>query len=115
MKKLRSAVASVVCASLLLPVLPSAHATAAPIGKTTITNDDGAVTLVGRRGRGWGPGAGAIIGGLIVGGLIAASIREGRADDRDMRRCDRDFRGFDPRSGTYIDRYGEERICPYLR
>jgi hypothetical protein len=32
-----------------------------------------------------------------------------------MLRCDRDFRGFDPRTGTYIDRYGEERVCPYLR
>jgi hypothetical protein len=112
-KKLRSAVASIVCASLLLPALPVAHAVAAPVGMTNITNNDGGVTLVGRRG--WGPGAGAIIGGLIVGGLIAASIREGRADNRDLRRCDRDFRGFDPRSGTYIDRYGEERICPYLR
>ncbi len=79
--------------------------------KTTISKFDNGVTLVGRRG--WGPGA--LFGGIIAGALIATAIREGRADDRDMRRCDRDFRGFDPRSGTYIDRYGDERICPYLR
>ncbi len=115
MKRMRSTIAWVVCASLLLPVLPLAQATAAPLGKPSVTIGDGYVTPVGRRGRGWGPGAGAIIGGLIVGGLIAASIREGRADERDMRRCDEDFRGFDPRTGTYINRYGEERVCPYLR
>jgi hypothetical protein len=109
MNRTKSTIAALVCASLLTPALP---AVAAPVGMTAITKSDG-VTLVGRRG--WGPGAGALIGGLIVGGLIAASIREGRADDRDMRRCDEDFRGFDPRTGTYINRYGEERVCPYLR
>ncbi len=40
----------------------------------------------------------ALFGGIIAGALIATAIREGRADDRDMRRCDRDFRGFDPRT-----------------
>jgi hypothetical protein len=99
------------CASLVLPALPVAQAVAAPVGKTPIAKTDNGVTLVGRRG--WGPGA--LFGGIIAGALIATAIREGRADDRDMRRCDRDFRGFDPRSGTYIDRYGDERICPYLR
>jgi hypothetical protein len=113
-RRTKSSIAALLCASLILPALPVAQAVAAPVGKTAITKSSEGVTLVGRRG-GWGPGAGAIIGGLIVGGLIAASIREGRADDRDMRRCDRDFRGFDPRTGTYIDRYGDERICPYLR
>ena len=113
MNRTKSTIAALVCASLLTPALPAVQALAAPLGKTAITKSSDDVTLVGRRG--WGPGAGALIGGLIVGGLIAASIREGRADDRDMRRCDEDFRGFDPRTGTYINRYGEERICPYLR
>lgn len=108
---MKSTIASLVCASLLVPALPFAGASAAPLAKTAISKAGEGITLVGRRG--FGPGA--IIGGLIVGGLIAASIREGRADDRDMRRCEEDFRGFDPRSGTYINRYGEERVCPYLR
>lgn len=111
MRRTKSAIAALLCASLVLPALPVAQAVAAPVGMTTISKFDNGVTLVGRRG--WGPGA--LFGGIIAGALIATAIREGRADDRDMRRCDRDFRGFDPRSGTYIDRYGDERICPYLR
>jgi hypothetical protein len=107
---MKSTIASLVCASLMVPALPFAGASAAPVAKSAISGTGNGVTLVGR---GWGPGA--LIGGLIAGTLIAASIREGRADDRDMRRCAEDFRGFDPRSGTYINRYGEERVCPYLR
>lgn len=106
----RTSIASLVCASMLVPMLPLAATQAAPIAKTAIARDSG-VTLVGRRG--WGPGA--IIGGIIAGTLIAAAIREGRADDRDMRHCAEDFRSFDPHTGTYINRYGEERVCPYLR
>ena len=112
MKRMRSTITSIVCASLLLPVLPLSQAAAAPFGKPAITLGDSHLTPV-RRGRGWGPGA--LFGGIIAGALIATAISEGRADDRDMRRCDRDFRGFDPRTGTYIDRYGDERVCPYLR
>ena len=108
---MKSTIAALVCASLVTPTLPLAQAVAAPVGKTAITKSTEGVTLVGRRG--WGPGA--LFGGIIAGALIATAIREGRADDRDMRRCDRDFRGFDPRTGTYINRYGDERICPYLR
>lgn len=83
-----------------------------------------AVTPVYGRHGGWGrggiwrgPGAGiAILGGVIIGGaLVAAAIAEHRASGSDMRRCARDFPGFDPRSGTYEDRYGEIRVCPYLR
>ncbi|MEI9901223.1 MAG: hypothetical protein WDN31_15005 [Hyphomicrobium sp.] len=110
MKRVRSSIASLVCASMLLPALPLTAAHAAPVAKTTIAKESG-VTLVGRRG--WG--AGALIGGLIAGTLIAASVREGRADERDMRRCARDFPDFSWRTGTYINRYGDERICPYLR
>jgi hypothetical protein len=110
-RRTTSSIAALLCASLILPALPVAQAIAAPVAKTTITKTDDGVTLVGRRG--WGPGA--LFGGIIAGALIATAIREGRADDRDMRRCDEDFRGFDPRTGTYINRYGEERVCPYLR
>jgi hypothetical protein len=107
---MKSTIASLVCASLLVPALPLASAQAAPVAKTTI-NKDSDVTRIG--GRGWG--VGALIGGIVGGALIASAIREGRADDRDIRRCEEDFRSFDPRTGTYINRYGEERVCPYLR
>jgi hypothetical protein len=114
---MRSAIASIVCASILLPALPLAQALAAPLGKPSITIGDSYVTPVGRRGRGrgWGPGPGAIIGGIIAGTLIAAAISEGRAHEEDIERCEYEFRSFDRRTGTYINRYGEERVCPYLR
>lgn len=116
MKKMRSSISCLVCAAVLAPLLPVAGAQAAPLGKMTISKDDG-VTLVHRRGRrgGGGAGAAALFGGIIAGAIIASSIREGRAEERDMRRCEEDFRSFDPRTGTYINRYGEERVCPYLR
>lgn len=117
-KRTKSTLASIVCASLLLPALPLAPASAAPLGKTAINNGDSSVTLVGRRGghhHHHGPGAGAIIGGIIAGTLIAAAISEGRAHEDDIERCEYEFRSFDRRTGTYINRYGEERICPYLR
>ncbi len=109
--RMKSMIGSVVCASLLMAALPLASAGAAPIGMPVIKNSDTGVTLVGRRG--WGPGA--LFGGIVAGALIAAAISEGRADDRDMRRCARDFPHFSYRTGTYINRYGEERVCPYLR
>lgn len=119
MKGTKSTIATIVCASLLLPAMPLAHAMAAPPGKMAINNGDSNVTLVGRRGghhhHHHGPGAGAIIGGIIAGTLIAAAISEGRAHEDDIERCEYEFRSFDRRTGTYINRYGEERICPYLR
>ena len=122
MSKLKSIVASVVCASLMLPALPAAYAAAAPLPKPGFSADD-TIILVDRRGRGRGhhrgghrgAGAAGIIGAIIAGTIIAAAIREGRANERDIERCDEDFPDFDPRSGTYIDRYGDERVCPYLR
>jgi len=110
----------VLCAGLLAPALPVAQAQAAPLPKSGISAA-GSVTLVGRRGRGWrgrrhhGHGAAGIIGAIIAGTLIAAAVREGRAHEADLRQCDEDFPDFDYRTGTYIDRHGDERVCPYLR
>jgi len=118
MKRVNSIVASVVCAAIVAPLLPASIAQAAPVTKPSFTVDDGNVTLVHRRGRrgGGGPGAAAaIFGGIIAGAIIASSIREGRAEERDIRRCEDEFRSFDRRTGTYINRYGDERVCPYLR
>jgi hypothetical protein len=105
----------------MAPTLAAVTASAAPLPKPGVSTGDG-VTLVDRRGRGHrghrrhgGSGAAGIIGAIIAGTLIAAAIREGRADDDDIRRCAEDFPDFDPESGTYINRYGDERVCPYLR
>lgn len=62
-----------------------------------------------------GRGAAALIGGIVAGALIAGAIREGRASEYDMDRCADDFRSFDPETGTIINRYGDEVVCPYLR
>jgi BA14K-like protein len=65
-------------------------------------------------GRGWGPGA--LIGGVIIGGVLtAAAIAEHRAEPSAMRACARDFRSFDPRSGTFVNNDGDVRVCPYLK
>jgi len=107
-----------VCASLIISALPAPQANATSLPKPGIGAEKN-ITLVGRRGRGRhrhrGHGAAGIIGAIIAGTLIAAAIREGRADDADLRRCDEDFPDFDYETGTYINRYGDERICPYLR
>jgi hypothetical protein len=125
-KLLKPILVPVLCASLMVPALPVTQARAAPLPKPAASSHDG-ITFVDRRGRGggWrhhgrhrgdrGSGAAAIIGAIIAGTLIAAAIREGRADEDALDRCDEDFYGFDRRTGTYINRYGEERVCPYLR
>ena len=46
--------------------------------------------------------------------LIAPAILEGRATEDAMARCTAEFRSFDARSGTYVARQGEVRVCPYL-
>jgi hypothetical protein len=113
-KSSRKLLIPVLCASLLAPALPVASAQAAPFAKPAV-NASSSVDQVYYRGGGWGWGPGGIIGGLIAGTLVAAAITEGRARHDDIRACERDFPHFDPRTGTYINRYGEERICPYLR
>ena len=126
MRLTRSILVPVLCASLMAPALLAVSASAAPLPKPGIAKDEN-ITKIQRRGRGWrrgygyrrgpyrrGYGAGALIGGIIAGTIIAAAIREGRARDHDMRRCAYEFRSFDPVTGTYITYEGEERICPYL-
>jgi hypothetical protein len=120
---LKQFLVSVLCVSLLLPAIPVTQASAAPLPRAGIGADDGSIVLVGRRGHGrhhhrhrhGGSGAAGVIGAIIAGTLIAAAIREGRAHEDDLERCDADFPDFDYETGTYINRYGEERICPYLR
>lgn len=117
----KSILVPVLCASLMVPMLPAPRSSAAPLPYASVESGGGLV-LVDRRGYGGrhhrgrrGPGAAGLIGAIIAGTLIAAAIREGRAEESDLRACDRDFPDFDYESGTYIDRYGDERICPYLR
>jgi hypothetical protein len=107
--------AAVMLSTATVGALPAA-ALAAPKA-SGIGTVAGATPIYWRRGFGWwGPGpAAAILGGVIIGGAItAAAVAEHRAEARDIRRCGRDFPGFDPRSGTYVDPHGEVRVCPYL-
>lgn len=65
-----------------------------------------------RRRRGSSFGAGLAVG--IIGALVAKGISEAAAEDR-FSRCARDYRSFDPETGTIITRSGREVLCPYLR
>jgi BA14K-like protein len=100
------------------PVAASSFSGAKMLG--AVLAPEAASPVQWRRGWGghrwWGPGPGvAILGGVIVGGaLVAAAIAERRAEAAAMHRCAVEFRSFDPRGGTFIDRYGEVRVCPYL-
>ena len=111
----RKLLITVLCASLLAPALPVVSAQAAPFAKPTVAAASSVDQVYYRRG-GWGGGTGfGILGGIIAGTLVAAAITEGRARHDDISACERDFPHFNPRTGTWINRYGEERICPYLR
>lgn len=61
-----------------------------------------------------GIGGGAVIGGIVAGALIASAIREGRAGDGDIERCEETYRSFDRHTGTYTGYDGETHVCPYL-
>jgi len=114
----KSIAAAVAAASIVASVAVTGQASAAPFVSGAITNakPDATVSKVYWRGHGgWGWGPGALVGGIIGGALIAAAISEHRAAPRDMDRCARDFPDFSYRTGTYIDRRGDERVCPYLR
>ena len=111
MNRMNTTIAALVCASFVTPMLPLTQAVAAPAGKTSISKSTDGVTLV--RGRGWGPGA--LFGAIIAGTMIATAVREGRADDHDIDAATVISPTSIRASGTYIDRYGDERVCPYLR
>ena len=111
MTPMRKLVVPLLCASLLAPSLPAASANALPLARPAVAADDGAT--LARWGR--GPGPLGIFGAIVAGTLVAAAITDHRARHEDMEHCAADFRSFDWRTGTYINRYGEERVCPYLR
>jgi len=107
---------AVVIASIFASASISAQASAAPLVTGAVSHQESGVSKVYWRGRGgWGWGPGALIGGIVGGALIASAVAEHRADRADMNRCARDFPEFSYRTGTYIDRHGDERVCPYLR
>jgi hypothetical protein len=115
-------VAAILSASLVTSALFSqaavSQAAALPLtGSQALHAEGGPIQIDYRRGWRGGRGGGglAILGGLLIGGaIVAAAIAENRASDGAMRRCAANYRSFDPRSGTYIDRNGDVRVCPYL-
>jgi hypothetical protein len=120
MTKLKNIITStLVAATVTATFATTQQAAAAPFGTgvPALSQNAGPATQVYYRGRGgWGGwGAGALVGGLIGGAIIASAISEHRAAPRDMDRCARDFPDFSYRTGTFIDRNGVERVCPYLR
>jgi hypothetical protein len=121
MKFRKSIAAAVAASSMIATVGVTTQAYAAPLVSGVVAAHaapDAAVSKVGWHGRGgggWGWGPGALVGGIIGGALIASAVSEHRADRADMNRCARDFPDFSYRTGTYIDRRGDERVCPYLR
>jgi hypothetical protein len=113
--------ASLAGAGLLVNFAATTPAAAAPLiaNATAIANHDSAVRQVYWRHHWgfpfWGRGP-ALVGGVILGGaLVASAIAERRADRVAMQHCADDFPSFRWRTGTFINRYGEERVCPYLR
>jgi hypothetical protein len=46
--------------------------------------------------------------------VVAPAILEGRATEEAIADCTAEFRSFDARTGTYVTRQGEVRVCPYL-
>ncbi len=121
MTKLGKVIASSLIAATMTAATFAAteQAAAAPFsaGVSALSKDHGGATNVGWHGGGggWGWGPGALIGGIVGGALIASAVSEHRAARDDMDRCAHDFPDFSYRTGTYIDRRGVERVCPYLR
>ncbi|CAA2141746.1 hypothetical protein [Hyphomicrobium sp. ghe19] len=118
MTKLKKLIASsLVAVSMTATFAATEQAAAAPFGAgvPALTHNNGVTNVGWRGGGGWGWGPGALIGGIVGGALIASAVAEHRADHVDMDRCARDFPEFSYRTGTYIDRRGVERVCPYLR
>ncbi len=113
---LSKALLGVVLSASLVTCALSTPASALPFAGSPVLHADTGLTQIDyRRGGHSGGGGLAILGGLLIGGaIVAAAISENRASDSAMRRCAANYRSFDPRSGTYIDRNGDTRVCPYL-
>ena len=115
----KSFTAAVLGASVFATFVSTEQAAAIPLAPSASHSAPAAtVTPVYWRGHGggwgwWGPGV--LFGGIVGGALVASAVAEHRADRVDMDRCARDFPDFSYRTGTYIDRRGDERVCPYLR
>jgi hypothetical protein len=113
-----------------------ASATAAPIGQPAAMARPASdlTEQVYWRGRGWGWGGGAFVGGLaagaLIGGAIAAPYYYGSPyyygpryapvpayapppeDDGAVSYCMQRFRSYDPRSGTFLGNDGQRHPCP---
>jgi hypothetical protein len=128
--RLPIALTSILVAASLLPV----PAFAAPLGAAFLKGvpaaaqsaDDGQIVQVqhrrgggprrgggggGHRGGGGGDGgavAAGILGGLLLGAIIANEAQRNRGVDW----CARRFRSYDPYSQTYLGRDGYRHRCP---
>jgi hypothetical protein len=72
----------------------------------------------GRRGGGWGIGAG-FLGGMIIGGMLASPYYYGPGPNYGpgyggdaVGYCVQRFKSYDPRSGTYLGYDGLRHPCP---
>jgi len=110
--------------ALLSACLLAVPASAAPLSfsKDLSTQADGHSLLLqvqhrhhggggGRHGGGGGDGgavAAGVIGGLILGAVIANEAQRQNA----VNYCAQRFRSYDPGSGTYVGRDGRRHSCP---
>jgi hypothetical protein len=117
MRSPRSAAGVLLCACLL-----AAPAAPLSLSKNLSTQADGDSLLLqvqhrrhgggGYRGGGGGGDGGAIaagvVGGLILGAVIASEAQRQNA----VNYCAQRFRSYDPGSGTYVGRDGRRHSCP---
>jgi hypothetical protein len=65
--------------------------------------------------RGYGPGAGAVLGGLAAGAIIGGAIANSQAQaaaQQNAAYCSQRYRSYDPASGTYLNNDGNRYPCP---
>ena len=112
-----------------------APATAAPIGQPAAMArpTSNLMEQVYWRGRGWGWGGGAFVGGLaagaLIGGAIAAPYYYGSPyyygpryapvpayapppEDDGVAYCMQRYRSYDPNTGTFLGNDGRRHSCP---
>jgi hypothetical protein len=121
-------------ALVALSMVPSANVVSAmPINNSLALRHAAAsdIETVQWRRRGWGPGVGAaILGGAIIGGMLAnpyygpspyyygpgpyypAPAYVGPAPGDPVAYCMQRFRSYDPASGTYLGFDGYRHPCP---